>query len=118
GGGIIFGRDGFLYFATGDGNVERRNDAQDLKSLLGKVLRIDITDATDSVPYRIPADNPFAASTATCHVNGAGTQNCPEIWAWGLRNPWRWSFDRETGDLWLGDVGQREIEEVNRVVRG
>lgn len=120
GGGIIVGRDGYLYFGTGDGNSARRNDAQDLKTLLGKILRIDIRGTTGSRLYRIPADNPFASSTATCHLNGTSsdTQNCPEIWAWGLRNPWRWSFDRETGDLWLGDVGERDFEEVNRVVRG
>lgn len=118
GGNIIFGRDGFLYFATGDGNVERRNDAQDLRTLLGKVLRIDVQGAAGSEPYRIPSDNPFADSTTLCNVNGTGPQNCPEVWAWGLRNPWRWSFDRNTGDLWLGDVGQRDIEEVDRVVRG
>lgn len=120
GGGIIFGPDGYLYFGTGDGNSARRNDAQDLRTLLGKVLRIDIRGETGSALYRIPADNPFAASTASCHVNGSspGTENCPEIWAWGLRNPWRWSFDRQTGDLWLGDVGESESEEVNRVVRG
>lgn len=118
GGGIIFGRDGYLYFATGDGNSARRNDAQDLKTLLGKVLRIDIRGTTGSVLYRIPADNPFAASTAFCNVNGTGTQNCPEVWAWGLRNPWRWSFDRQTGELWAGDVGERLREEVDRVVRG
>jgi glucose/arabinose dehydrogenase len=118
GGGIIFGRDGYLYFATGDGNSARRNDAQDLKTVLGKVLRIDIRGETGSALYRIPADNPFAASTAFCNVNGTGPENCPEVWAWGLRNPWRWSFDRQTGELWLGDVGERDIEEVNRVVRG
>jgi uncharacterized repeat protein (TIGR03806 family) len=118
GGGIIFGRDGYLYFGTGDGNSLARNDAQDLKTLLGKVLRIDVRGTTGSALYRIPADNPFASSTTLCHVNGSGPANCPEVWAWGLRNPWRWSFDRQTGDLWLGDVGESEWEEVNRVSRG
>jgi uncharacterized repeat protein (TIGR03806 family) len=118
GGNIIFGRDGYLYFIAGDGNSARRNDAQDLHTLLGKVIRIDVNGTTGSALYRIPADNPFAASTATCQANGTGTQNCPEIWAWGFRNPWRWSFDRQTGDIWLGDVGEATIEEVNRVVRG
>lgn len=120
GGGIIFGRDGYLYFATGDGNSASRNDAQDLGTLLGKVLRIDVRGATGSTLYRIPPDNPFAASTEICNVNGSspGPGNCAEIWAWGLRNPWRWSFDRQTGELWLGDVGESNIEEVNRVVRG
>ncbi len=120
GGGIIFGRDGYLYFATGDGNSPRRNDAQDLGTTLGKVLRIDIRGTTGSALYSIPADNPFASSTELCNANGnsPGTGNCPEVWAWGLRNPWRWSFDRETGDMWVGDVGESNIEEVNRVVRG
>jgi uncharacterized repeat protein (TIGR03806 family) len=120
GGNLIFGRDGYLYFVAGDGNSARRNDAQDLKTLLGKVIRIDIRGTTGSALYRIPSDNPFAASTALCNVNGTatGTQNCPEIWAWGFRNPWRWSFDRQTGDIWLGDVGESTIEEVDHVVRG
>ena len=118
GGGIIFGRDGYLYFATGDGNSLRRNDAQNLRTLLGKVLRIDVRGTTGSALYRIPADNPFASSTTLCNVNAAGPANCPEIWAWGLRNPWRWSFDRQSGELWLGDVGEREFEEINRVTRG
>jgi uncharacterized repeat protein (TIGR03806 family) len=118
GGGIAFGRDGFLYFGTGDGNSASRNDAQDLKTLLGKIIRIDVRGTTGSALYRIPPDNPFASSTAMCNVNGSGPQNCPEVWAWGLRNPWRWSFDRQTGDLWLGDVGERDFEEVNRVARG
>ena len=119
GGNIIVGRDGYLYFGTGDGNTSARNHAQNLKTLLGKILRIDIRGASGSRLYRIPADNPFASSTAVCHVNGlsADTQNCPEIWAWGFRNPWRWSFDRQTGALWLGDVGESTIEEVNHVVR-
>lgn len=118
GGNIIFGRDGYLYFVAGDGNSARRNDAQDLKTLLGKVIRIDVDGTTGSALYRIPSDNPFAASTALCNVNGSSTQNCPEIWAWGFRNPWRWSFDRQTGEIWLGDVGESTIEEVDRVVRG
>jgi len=118
GGNINFGRDGYLYFVAGDGNSASRNDAQDLRTLLGKVIRIDVDGTQGSALYRIPSDNPFVASTATCHANGRGTENCPEIWAWGFRNPWRWSFDRQTGDIWLGDVGEATIEEVNRVVRG
>jgi uncharacterized repeat protein (TIGR03806 family) len=117
GGHIAFGPDGFLWFGAGDGNSANRNDAQDLKNVLGKMIRIDIRGTTGSALYRIPSDNPFAASTQLC-VNGYGSQNCPEIWAWGLRNPWRWSFDRETDDLWVGDVGAADIEEVNRVKRG
>lgn len=117
GGHIVMGRDGYLYFGTGDGNSASRNDAQDLKTVLGKILRIDVRGTTGSALYRIPTDNPFAANTQLCNVNGSSSQSCPEIWAWGLRNPWRWSFDRQTGDLWVGDVGESEIEEVDRVVR-
>jgi uncharacterized repeat protein (TIGR03806 family) len=118
GGHIAFGPDGFLYFGTGDGNAANRNDAQTLTTLLGKMIRIDIRGTTGSALYRIPPDNPFAANKTLCNVNGTGSQNCPEIYAWGFRNPWRWSFDRQTGDLWLGDVGESAMEEVDRVVRG
>jgi glucose/arabinose dehydrogenase len=102
GGAVEFGPDGFLYIATGDGGSggDPENRAQNKAELLGKLLRIDV-DKGD--PYAIPADNPFA--------NEAGTK--PEIWAWGLRNPWRISFDKETGDLYIADVGQGDIEEVN-----
>lgn len=119
GGGIAFGPDGFLYLGMGDGNSARPiDDAQLLTTLLGKMIRIDIRGTTGTALYRIPADNPFAASTTLCGVNGSGPQNCPEIYAWGFRNPWRWSFDRQTGDFWVGDVGEATIEEVDRVVRG
>jgi len=118
GGHIAFGPDGFLYFGTGDGNGAKKNAAQTLTTLLGKMLRIDIRGTTGNALYRIPAGNPFAASTELCGEIGSGTQNCPEIYAWGFRNPWRWSFDRQTGELWLGDVGESSIEEVDRVVRG
>jgi uncharacterized repeat protein (TIGR03806 family) len=118
GGGIAFGPDGFLYFGAGDGNSSRTDNAQILTTLLGKMIRIDIRGTTGTALYRIPPDNPFAASTALCNVNGTGPQNCPEIYAWGLRNPWRWSFDRQTGDLWVGDVGNTVREEVDRVARG
>jgi uncharacterized repeat protein (TIGR03806 family) len=118
GGHIAFGPDGFLYFGAGDGNGARIDAAQRPNTLLGKIIRIDIRGTTGAALYRIPPDNPFAASTALCNANGSGTQNCPEIYAWGLRNPWRWSFDRQTDDLWVGDVGQTAREEVNRVVRG
>jgi uncharacterized repeat protein (TIGR03806 family) len=118
GGRIAFGPDGFLYIGLGDGNSLSNDFAQRLTSLLGKFLRIDIRGTTGSVPYRIPADNPFASSTEFCNVNGTGTQNCPEIYAWGFRNPWGWGFDRATGELWSGDVGESDIEEVNRVRRG
>jgi len=67
--------------------------------------------------YRIPTDNPFA-SNPMCNLDGTGTQDCPEIFAWGFRNPWRWSFDRVSGQLWLGDVGSHSREEIDRVVKG
>jgi uncharacterized repeat protein (TIGR03806 family) len=118
GGNIAFGPDGLLYFAAGDGNEARNDNAQNLKTLLGKFMRIDINGTTGTALYRIPPDNPFAASTELCGVDGTGPQSCPEIYAVGFRNPWRWSFDRETGDLWAGDVGESTREEVDRVVRG
>jgi uncharacterized repeat protein (TIGR03806 family) len=117
-GRIHFGPDGFLYASVGDGNSFRSDNGQKLTTLLGKILRIDVDGTTGSALYRIPADNPFAASTELCGANGEGTQNCPEIYAWGFRNPWSWSFDRQTGDMWVGDVGESAIEEVNRVRRG
>ncbi|MGH2817373.1 MAG: PQQ-dependent sugar dehydrogenase [Actinomycetota bacterium] len=103
GGALEFGPDGFLYIATGDGGSagDPEDRAENRDVLLGKLLRIDVDG--DS-PYEIPADNPFA--------DGGGR---PEVWAYGLRNPWRFSFDRITGTLWIGDVGQGAREEVNRV---
>ena len=106
GGDLAFGPDGYLYIALGDGGSggDPENRAQNKNELLGKLLRID-ADKAD--PYAIPADNPFAA--------GGGR---PEIWAYGLRNPWRLSFDRTTGDLYIADVGQNLYEEVNYAVAG
>ncbi len=102
GGQLAFGPDGFLYVALGDGGSagDPENNGQNADVLLGKLLRLDV-DSGD--PYGIPGDNPFA--------NGGGE---PEIWAYGLRNPWRFSFDSKTGDLWIADVGQGEFEEINR----
>lgn len=104
-GDLAFGPDGYLYIPTGDGG--RANDVfdqgQDPQTLLGKVLRIDVNGREESRPYAIPTDNPYVGSTDTLE----------EIWAIGLRNPWRISFDRETGDLWIADVGQNLREEVN-----
>jgi glucose/arabinose dehydrogenase len=114
GGWIGFGPDGDLYIATGDGGGagDPSGSGQDVGSLLGKMLRIDV-DGGDAFPadpsrnYAIPPDNPFAS--------GGGA---PELWAWGLRNPWRASFDRATGELWIGDVGQDRFEEINLGAKG
>lgn len=106
GGSLAFGPDGFLYIGTGDGGGggDPLGSGQRLDTLLGKVLRIDVDgDGPGGRPYGIPSDNPF--------VDEAGA--APEIWLTGLRNPWRLRFDRETGDLWIGDVGQGSREEVN-----
>jgi glucose/arabinose dehydrogenase len=102
GGELQFGPDGYLYIGMGDGGSggDPGNRAQSLNTLLGKLLRIDI-DGTNT--YRVPSSNPF--------VNRAGA--LPEIWAYGFRNPWRFSFDRVSGDLWIGDVGQNAYEEVD-----
>jgi hypothetical protein len=103
GGHLAFGPDGYLYVGVGDGGPhgDTFNRAQDLSSLFGKILRIDVEGGRE--PYSIPQSNPFA-----------GQPNVrPEIWAYGLRNPWRFSFDRATGDLWIGDVGQGFFEEVD-----
>jgi uncharacterized repeat protein (TIGR03806 family) len=108
-GPIAFGLDGYLYIGAGDGGLPYRDRAQDTSNLYGKLLRIDV-DGGD--PYGIPSDNPFAPGTP-----GAG-QGEPEIFAWGLRNPWRLTVDRETGDIWEGDVGQNFWEEVNKIENG
>jgi hypothetical protein len=101
GGQLQFGPDGYLYVGVGDGGSggDPNNNGQNLAQLLGKILRIDV----DGDSYAIPPSNPF--------VNRAGARG--EIWAYGLRNPWRFSFDRDTSDLWIGDVGQNKYEEVD-----
>ena len=101
-----------MYIGFGDGGSpgDRQNQAQNTKTLLGALLRIDVDTAT---PYATVSGNPFS-DNANCD-DGDG---CPEIFAWGFRNPWRWSFDRETGTLWAGDVGQSSFEEADIVEVG
>jgi glucose/arabinose dehydrogenase len=109
GGMIEFGADGYLYIGTGDGGGQGdpERNAQNPRSLLGKILRIDVDHPAPGLPYGIPADNPYAA--------GGGA---PEVYLRGLRNPWRWSFDRATGDLWIGDVGESQVEELDMLPAG
>lgn len=112
GGNILFGPDGYLYIGMGDGGSagDPQDRAQSLDSLLGKMLRIDVdgggfpSDCGSVGNYGIPQNNPLR--------DGAGG-DCDEIWALGLRNPWRWSFDRHTGDMYIGDVGQNKWEEID-----
>ncbi len=110
GGKMAFGSDGYLYIATGDGGSggDPQNNAQNRKNLLGKILRIDV-NKTDRDNYGIPADNPYANNTEGF---------MPEIYAYGLRNPWRFSFDATTNRLWAGDVGQNEVEEIDIITKG
>ena len=106
GGGLEFGPDGYLYIGIGDGagDNDPYEHAQDPKKYLGKLLRIDVDRRQDGRNYAIPPDNPFAA---------APNDTLPEIWSLGLRNPYRFSFDRLTGDLWIGDKGEDVYEEIN-----
>jgi glucose/arabinose dehydrogenase len=122
GGGIAFGPDDFLYIGFGDGGGSGDNhgtigNGQSTRMLLGKMLRIDVDHTVSGFNYSIPADNHFAGN-ALCGDGGTGTEDCAEIFAYGFRNPWRWSFDRANGDLWVGDVGQGAWEEIDKVVPG
>jgi glucose/arabinose dehydrogenase len=113
GGGLLFGPDGYLWVGTGDGGAanDRFGNGQNPATLLGKMLRLDVT-SDPAQPYLIPADNPWT----TADWNGQDVLD--EVWALGLRNPWRYSFDRATGDLWIADVGQNTYEEVHLVPAG
>lgn len=117
GGDLHFGMDGMLYAGFGDGGGagDPGENGQDTTTLLGSIVRIDVDGGS---PYAIPPSNPFAAQPACTGGDNGLALDCPEIFAWGLRNPWRFSFDRTTGDLWAGDVGQGSWEEVDRVVAG
>jgi glucose/arabinose dehydrogenase len=110
GGCVLFGPDGMLYIGNGDGGAagDPPNNAQRLNTWLGKILRIDVDHRQPSASYAVPPDNPF--------VGKAGA--LPEIWCYGMRNPWRFSFDRKTGALWCADVGQDKWEEIDVLEKG
>ncbi len=125
GGHIEFGPDGYLYIGFGDGGSggDPQNHAQRLNTILGKFIRIDV-DVPAAQRYAIPSDNPYA-NGLVCNRDDAGTTDhpdasvqCAEIYALGVRNPWRWSFDQVSGQLWVGDVGQGDWEEVDVIQRG
>ncbi len=111
GGRLEFGPDGYLYIATGDGGSagDPQNNAQNRGNLLGKILRIDVDHPSGELPYGIPADNPFISNTEGWRE---------EIYAYGLRNPWKFSFDQQRGWLWAADVGQDRIEEIDIIKSG
>ncbi len=111
GGHLVFGPDGYLYIGLGDGGGggDPLGHGQNRATLLGAILRLDVRGATQGRPYAIPPDNPLV---------GKGGDVREEIWAYGLRNPWRFSFDRFTGDLWAADVGQDSYEEINIIEPG
>lgn len=110
GGGIVFGPDGYLYYGLGDGGsrADPLGHGQNTQTLLGAMLRLDVDNPSGGRAYGIPTDNPFAD----------GVDGLPELYAYGLRNPWRFSFDRDTGELWAGDVGQNHWEEIDVIERG
>ncbi len=112
GGDVAFGPDNMLYVSFGDGGYDM-GTPQNLNNLYGSIIRIDI----DKSPYGIPKDNPFNTGQSLCS-SGTGKEKCPEIYAYGLRNPWRFSFDQKTKELWVADVGEESFEEVNRIQKG
>ncbi|MBT8421809.1 MAG: PQQ-dependent sugar dehydrogenase, partial [Gammaproteobacteria bacterium] len=118
GGNIAFGPDGYLYFGLGDGGSisDPQNNAQTTSNVLGSMLRLDVSG--DGTGYSIPPDNPFADKPICTLGYSPTSEPCPEIFAWGLRNPFRWSFDPATGDLWAGDVGNLLREEVSILEKG
>lgn len=120
GGNLAFGPDGYLYSGFGDGGGadDFYENGQRMTTVLGKFIRIDVDSRTGNAQYGIPADNPFK-NNPVCNVTDTSrTTTCPEIWTIGMRNPWRFTFDRETGELWAGDVMQDRYEEINLIVRG
>ena len=110
GGQLAFGPDDMLYISLGDGGSggDPNGNGQNTSTLLGSILRINVSNLSAQKAYEVPADNPFSGSSS---AKG-------EVWAYGLRNPWRFSFDRQNGDLWAGDVGQNSFEEVNLIEKG
>lgn len=113
GGDLAFGPDGYLYAAFGDSDAE--TVAQQRFNLHGSMIRIDVSAASG---YTIPADNPFNTGQSLCSAGSRASGDCPEIYAYGFRNPWRFSIDQQTGDVWVGDVGAEQTEEVSRLTAG
>jgi glucose/arabinose dehydrogenase len=125
GGTLLFGPDGDLYLGIGDGGAgfDPRDAGQNLEVLYGKIIRIDVNSKTAGLEYGIPRDNPFVdlskqADLKADPLDKEAHVTRQEIWAYGVRNPWRMSFDRETGELWVADVGQDKFEEVDVIKKG
>lgn len=120
GGTIVFGPDGMLYIGLGDGGSgnDPNGNGQNLTTLLGSILRIDVDSKDNGKGYAIPKDNPFVNHEVVINRRGKKAKARPEIYAYGLRNVWRMAFDREDGKLWVADVGQNVWEEINVVEKG